>query len=122
MKPETVKAALKHLRASDPVMNSMISDVGSYSLRLERNRFAMLVKSIISQQLSTAAARTIRTRLEEISAPERITPEMICQFDVDDLRAVGVSKQKATYILDLASQVRNGTVSLNDIVTAGILS
>ena len=41
-------------------MKAMIDAVGPYTLRFERDRFAMLVRSIVTQQISTIAARAIR--------------------------------------------------------------
>ena len=55
-------------------MKAMIDAVGPFTLRLERDRFGMLVRSIISQQISTSAARSIRRRLQELAGPEGLNP------------------------------------------------
>jgi DNA-3-methyladenine glycosylase II len=60
-----IKKARRHLRSADPVMKAVIDAVGPFTLRLERDRFGMLVRSIISQQISGSAARSIRSRLQE---------------------------------------------------------
>jgi DNA-3-methyladenine glycosylase II len=60
--PTHIESARRHLRAADPVMKIIIDAVGPYTLRFERDRFAMLVRSIVSQQISTTAARAIRNR------------------------------------------------------------
>ena len=70
---EQVAAALDRLRSADPIMGEFIQQVGPFTLKLERNRFRMLVRSIVSQQISTKTARAIRCRLEELLAPCRIT-------------------------------------------------
>ena len=62
-----IQKARCHLRAADPVMKTVIDAVGPFTLRLERDRFGMLVRSIISQQISTSAARSIRRRLQELA-------------------------------------------------------
>lgn len=110
-----IRSARRHLRNSDPVMCEMIDEVGAFTLRLERNRFWMLVRSIISQQISTGAARSIRNRLEQLVAPDKVTPESLLRFDPDELRSVGLSPQKATYVLDLATKTDDGTVELRTI-------
>ena len=69
-----IEAARRHLRKADEVMREIIHRVGPVRLRLERNRFAMLVRSIISQQISTSAARSIHRRLKELLSPGAITP------------------------------------------------
>ena len=55
--PTHIQSARRHLRAADPVMRSMIDAVGPYTLRFEKDRFGMLVRSIVSQQISTIAGR-----------------------------------------------------------------
>ena len=44
--PTRILTARHHLRAADPVMKAIIDAVGPYTLRFERDRFAMLVRSI----------------------------------------------------------------------------
>lgn len=100
--PEVTGAAIKHLRSSDKVLRGAIDDVGAYTLKLERNRFRMLVRSILSQQISTATARAIRGRLEELTGG--ITAKSLVVLDIQQLRAIGVSNQKAAYLLDLAKK------------------
>ena len=93
--PRQIQTARRHLRASDPVMKSIIDDVGPYTLRFERDRFAMLVRSIVSQQISTIAARAIRKRLLELAGPEGLTAANLTRFTLEQLRSVGLSQQKA---------------------------
>lgn len=93
-------------------MRRLIDQVGPFTLRPERDRFVMLVRSIISQQISTGAARSIRLRLEQRLAPEGISPEALIGLGPTALRSVGLSPQKATYVLDLAEKTLDGTVEL----------
>ena len=65
--PTRIQTARRHLRAADSVMRSMIDAVGPYTLRLERDRFGLLIRSIVSQQISTTAARAIRERLTDLA-------------------------------------------------------
>ena len=110
-----VRAALKHLRGADPIMREAIRRVGPFRLRLERDRFRILVRSIISQQISTAAARSIRTRLDELVAPERLSAENLARLDRDRLRSAGLSSQKTAYLHNLSEKVRSGEVKLRQI-------
>ena len=109
------KAAVRHLRHRDPVMRRLIDEVGPFTLRPERDRFLMLVRSIISQQISTGAARSIRLRLEQLLAPGSICPKTLVGRGTTALRSVGLSPQKATYVLDLAQKTLDGTVALRSI-------
>ena len=54
----------RHFRRADPILAAVIKQVGPVTLRPERDRFKMLVRSILSQQISVGAARAIRLRLE----------------------------------------------------------
>ena len=96
-------------------MRSIIREVGQFALRPERNRFWMLVRSIISQQISVGAARAIRTRLEQLVSPNKVSPECLLRFEPAELRTAGLSPQKAAYLLDLSEKTNNGTVKLNTI-------
>jgi len=112
LKPTHIPTARRHLRATDPVMKSMIDAVGPYTLRFGRDRIGLLVRSIISEQISTGAARAIRKRLMELVGPDGLTAENLGRFTVDELRSVGLSPQKASYVADLATKVNDGTVDL----------
>lgn len=96
-------------------MKRIIKQVGPCTLKTNSDRFLMLVRSIVSQQISTAAARTILNRLHELVAPAKISPEAVARYDVDDLREVGISRQKAGYFIDLTEKVYSGQVDLKTI-------
>ena len=70
-------AAARHFRKADPVIHGVFKQVGPCTLKPQRDRFGMLVRSIISQQISTSAARSIRAKLEALIAPEKVRPEVL---------------------------------------------
>jgi DNA-3-methyladenine glycosylase II len=107
-----VEAGVSHLRAADPAMRELIDRVGPFALSLERRRFYMLVRSIISQQISTGAARSITRRLQRALSPGMITAEKLARLSIAELRAAGISPQKAGYLQDLAGKVISGGVCL----------
>jgi DNA-3-methyladenine glycosylase II len=113
--PIHIQSARRHLRAADPVMKAIIDAVGPYTLQFGQDRFAMLVRSIVSQQISTSAARAIRKRLQDLAGPAGLTSANLAQFALDELRSVGLSPQKAAYVADLAGKVNEGTVDLRRI-------
>ena len=115
-----IKAARLHLQRNDPAMKKIIKQVGPFTGKTTRNRFAALVKSIVSQQISTAAARTILGRLHEAVVEKpgptfSVTPEDFAGMTPEQLRAAGLSNQKARYVFDLADKVNDGTVDLKNI-------
>ena len=112
-------AATRHLRKADPVISGVIKQVGPCLLRPQRDRFNMLVRSIISQQISTSAARSIRAKLEALLAPDKVSPEVLARFSLEQLKSAGLSSQKATYLHDLAAKAADGTVKLKAIGRRG---
>ncbi len=108
-----------HFRRHDPTLCGVIRLIGPYTLRPQRNRFRMLVRSIVSQQISMAAARTIFERLEGLLGDEELAPEAVAALSPQQLRSAGLSKQKATYIADLARKVADGTVPLSQMGRQG---
>ncbi len=110
-----IRAARLHLQKADPVMKTIIRQVGPFTAKTMPDRFLTLVRSIVSQQISGAAARTILGRLDDLVAPDKVNPESLVKHSIDQLRAIGVSRQKASYVLDLAEQVVSGNVNLQSL-------
>jgi len=104
-----MKKALAHLKKSDLILASIIERVGPCRITYREPTFEALARSIVFQQLSTKAARTIYTRFEE-AAGGKITPEAIRNLTVGEMRHAGLSKQKIGYIRDLAEHALAGTV------------
>ena len=112
---ENIDAAIQHLKSVDPVMGNLIDRAGPFTLKLDRNRFGMLVLSILSQQISTKAARSIRLRLDQLLDPLPISAQAIHQRSDDELRSVGLSRQKVTYLKDLSARVLDARLQLDRI-------
>src|SRR5438045_2913837 len=70
----TMKKALAHLKNSDIILASIIERVGPCRISYRDPTFEALARSIVFQQLSTKAARTIYGRFEE-AAGGLVTPE-----------------------------------------------
>src|SRR5262245_34541254 len=96
-----IDRAIRHLRRADPVMKDLIGKTGRMKLKLHSDRFHALASAIIAQQISGKAAASIRRRVETHVAPERISPRSLARLSKEDLRGLGVSNQKAGYLLDL---------------------
>jgi DNA-3-methyladenine glycosylase II len=104
--------AKRHLARRDPVLKQLIRTLGPCTLQPNADHFAVLVRSIISQQISTKAARSIGARLEQALAPEGITPAKILRASETVLRTAGLSASKIRYLTDLAHKVHHATVPL----------
>lgn len=103
-----ISGALQHLRKADPVMKSLIELHGNFALKPHTNYYYELVSSIISQQLSIKAAATIEKRFVELFNGDFPTPEQILATNFEALRGVGMSRPKASYVIDLAQHVVDG--------------
>jgi len=104
-------AGLEHLRRTDPVLRRIIRRIGPYlpGLLLAEPPCELLVRSIIHQQLSVKAGRTIASRVRALT-PGPLFPDPDQLLGVDDatLRAAGLSRQKIRYVRDLAAHVADG--------------
>lgn len=94
-------------------MKQVMRRVGPFRLKLRRDRFATLARSIVGQQVSGKAAQAIWARVEALVEPSKISAESLAGCTADDLRSAGLSRQKASYILDLCEKTNAGIVRLN---------
>ena len=113
-----MKAALKQLKGSDPVMAALIDRLGPLDEEQRRRGrpaepYAALVRSIVGQQLSTKAARTIYERLVALFHDHTPTPEELLKADTDKMRAAGLSRPKISYLRSLAEHVISGELELD---------
>lgn len=76
--------------------------------------FRELAEAIVNQQLSIKAAATIWQRFDALVAGD-VTPERILTLDIEQMRASGVSRQKAGYLQSMASAVAAGEVDLTHL-------
>jgi DNA-3-methyladenine glycosylase II len=112
--PEAFRKAQRHLTRRDPILKALIKLVGPCTLQHDPDRFAILARSIVSQQISTKAARAISGRLEKALGRKGITAAGILKMPEPALREVGLSANKCRSILDLAEKVHSGLVPLQD--------
>ncbi len=85
----------------DPVLNS-ITDIELEPLALHGNIYEALMSSIISQQISTAAARSIKKKFTEYFGNRYPTIDEALNIEIEKLRELGLSVQKANYIKSVA--------------------
>jgi DNA-3-methyladenine glycosylase II len=104
-----MKKAVDHLKKSDVILASIIARVGPCKMAYREPSFEMLARAIVFQQLSTKAATTIYSRLEQ-AAGGALTPESIQNLAVSEMQRAGLSRQKLGYIRDLAEHALSGKV------------
>lgn len=115
MQPKYGPRAIKHLKKVDRLLTKTIEAVGPFRPNMVPDRFPALAYSIISQQISIKAAASIRQKVLDLLAPQPLSPLAILKQRFDDLRSAGLSKAKATYLLDLADKVHSKQVVLDDL-------
>ncbi len=109
----SLREAERFLRRHDVVLAEIIRRVGPCQLQPGRDGFATLVGAVIGQQLSSATAAAIQTRVRKLfGGSGDIWPEDIQRTPANDLREAGVSAQKAECIRAIANQVIQGTLNL----------
>jgi DNA-3-methyladenine glycosylase II len=104
-----------HLARRDPVLKQLIAAVGPCTMWHSPDRFGVLARSIISQQISTKAALAIGRKLEGALHPKGISPEGVLATSADILRGAGLSAGKARALVDLAEKVHSGAVPLDEL-------
>ncbi|HKN33879.1 MAG TPA: DNA-3-methyladenine glycosylase [Terriglobales bacterium] len=109
-----MRKAILHLRKSDPVLASIIKNVGPFRMNYDEPVFHHLAEAIVYQQLHGKAAATIFKRLTDL-AGSPLRPEGILKLSEVQLRGVGLSKQKLSYLRDLAAKTQSGELNFTQL-------
>jgi DNA-3-methyladenine glycosylase II len=98
-------------RFATVIEKSELCDIGTTNP--ERSHFESLVSSVISQQLATAAAKTIKQRFALECG--KVTPKNVAKMEIDQLRAAGLSGAKAKTIQGLAAAALDKSVDFKNL-------
>jgi DNA-3-methyladenine glycosylase II len=115
------RAALAHLAAADADLARAAAAVGPLPDRRREPGFSTLVRILVDQQLSVAAANAIWTRLVEAAAPlaasgpSTVTPERLLRLRPERMRKAGLSRPKVLYCRGIARAVSSGALDLDRI-------
>jgi DNA-3-methyladenine glycosylase II len=101
---------IEHLRRRDKKLGEAIDRIGMIERKVMPDGFAALVKSVVSQQISSKAAGAIWERLCEGLA--EITAESVAGVDTFHIQGCGLSARKAGYIKGIAEAVMCGEIDL----------
>ena len=115
----SVEEAIAYLRAADPVLAGVMDRAWPYLAPHRADPYAALLRSILFQQLAGAAAAAIQRRLFTHFGDEENPPAPIQLLSATDeeFRAVGLSRQKTSYLRDLALHVVEGRLDLAALPT-----
>lgn len=104
----TTQLATKELAKRDPVIAALVKTYGPYTVTPHTDYYWELVDGIISQQISVKAARSIEQRFLGLFDGKVPTADQLLTKTPEELRAVGMSNAKASYVLDLAAHIADG--------------
>jgi DNA-3-methyladenine glycosylase II len=119
--PPDVRRGLARLREADPVLAGLIDEHPGFDPRAwmhglpALDLFGALVFQVIGQQISVAAASAIFARLVQRLRGRAPDPDGLAALTPDTLREVGLSRQKASTVLDLAKRFQDGRLSEDEL-------
>lgn len=115
--------ALDHLRRADPVLAALIDRAPDRTAltqfvepgyKAELEPYGSLIRAIVGQQLSVAAARSMWNKLLNAFGGSAPDPQTLLDMDIDDLRGKsGLSRAKAASLRSLAEHVLDGRLELD---------
>ena len=109
---------ITYLQTTDISLAALIGYVEEKQVKPTGNNklsdYESLVRSIVGQQISTFAARSIFERLLQ-TVSGVITPETVISLTVESLRNIGLSRQKISYIQDMGRNLIEGSINLGDL-------
>jgi len=109
-----IDKGLKHLKQNDRGMRRLIEEFETPVFIKDINYFEALVRSIVYQQLSGKAAATIHKRFKDLfNKGQNLSPSIVLEKSHDELRSVGLSSQKSSYIHNIANAFKAGIVPDN---------
>ena len=109
----TIVDGINQLSSIDPILKHLFNGFDIPKLKIEKNYFWALCRSIIYQQISGKAAKTISDRfLALFRSGINIQPREVLDIDINSLYSVGLSRQKASYMKNIAEAF--GNKSIND--------
>ncbi len=111
--PDDIAAAREALVAADPALARVHAQTPAFEWRLRVGGFEGLFRMIVEQQVSVTSAASVWARLRE--GLGEITPERLLAHDLDQLRGMGLSRQKATYGQGMARAQMAGEIDLEHL-------
>ena len=108
-------AAVEFLQQVDPILGEFISNFGEITRRKTiSNPLESLISSIIGQQVSRPAARSINSKFNSLISGQ-FEPEHVLSFDDEQLRGCGLSRPKVKYVKSLCQAIVAGSIDLNNL-------
>jgi DNA-3-methyladenine glycosylase II len=110
--PEQLRDSLDAIAVLEPGFAAALARVGYPLPRMRAPGYETLLRTIVGQQVSVAAAAAVWRKLEA-ELGEGCAPDQLLSRDFDALRACGLSRQKQGYARSLAELVTSGQIDLH---------
>jgi len=104
-----LEAGLDAIAAKEPAMARALAAVGYPAERIRERGYRTMLRTIVGQQVSVAAAASVWNKLEALLG-EAMPPEELLAAEFEALRACGLSRQKQGYARSLCELVSAGEV------------
>jgi DNA-3-methyladenine glycosylase II len=111
---EKLREDLDALAAREPQLASALTRVGYPDARIRDPGYKTLLRTIVGQQVSVAAAASMWRKLEAELGPD-FTPACLLSRDFDTLRACGLSRQKQGYARSLCELMQAGELDFHSL-------
>jgi DNA-3-methyladenine glycosylase II len=108
-----INSGLDAIAAREPAIARAVQIAGYPPPRIRDRGSTTLLRTIVGQQVSVAAATSVWNKLE--AQLGQVTPENLLAADFDTLRACGLSRQKQGYARSLSELVASGELDLDDL-------
>ena len=106
--------AKKILSKRDPILRKIIKKFNKGFLTTRKDPFFSLCRTIVGQQISIKAADSIWLRFEE-KCKKKIIPETILKLPSRSLKSAGLSRQKVSYLKNIAKSFKNKSFNIRDL-------
>ena len=106
--------AKKILSKRDPILRKIIKKFNKGFLTTRKDPFFSLCRTIVGQQISTKAADSIWSKFE-IKCKKKIIPRNVLKLTSRSLRSAGLSRQKITYLKNIAKNFKNKSFNVKDL-------
>lgn len=111
---EAIRGGLDTIAACEPAIARALAVAGYPQPRIRSCGHATLLRTIVGQQVSVAAAASVWNRLETLLGPE-MEPRRLLDASFDELRACGLSRQKQGYARSLCELVASGEIDFDSL-------
>jgi len=111
---EAIKTGLDAIAGREPLVARALELAGYPAPRIREKGYRTLLRTIVGQQVSVAAASSVWRKLENLLG-EDVTPERLLAADFDDLRGCGLSRQKQGYARSLCELIVSREVDFESL-------